>query len=271
MKKLFLPLFLLVCTISRAGDNPPLGARSLGMAGCGTALTGDLWNAQNNQAGLAFIKDFQAGAFYESRFMVDGLGMKAFATALPTKKGTFGFSMSSLGLGKLYSETKAGISYSKTFGPKFAASMQFDYFNTHIGENYGSSSTFGGEFGLIAIPVKNLTIGFHMFNPTRSKLNAALDERLPVIMRLGTVYHFSDRVFLSVEAEKDVDFKPIIRAGIEYRPIPNFYLRAGAASNPGLMAFGFGIVMKKLRLDIASSFHSQLGFSPSVGLQYGIE
>jgi hypothetical protein len=271
MKKLLLPFFLLIFSFAKAGDNPPLGARSQGMAGCGTALTGDLWNVQNNQAGLAFVKHFQAGAFYESRFLVTDLGMKGFAAAMPIKQGVFGLEVTSLGLGKLYSENKIGFGFSKSFGKKFAAAVQLDYFNTHIAENYGSASTFCGEFGLIAVPVKNLTIGFHMYNPTRSKLSGSLDERIPTIMRLGTRYDFSDRVFLSLEAEKDVDYKPIIRGGIEYRPVQNFYLRVGAASNPGLMSFGFGIIMKKLRLDLASSFHSQLGFSPSVGLQYGIE
>lgn len=271
MKKLLFPLFIFFFTNAHAGDNPVIGARSLGMAGCGTALTGDLWNAHNNQAGLAFVKNFQAGAFYESRFLVNDLGMKAVAAAMPTKFGVFGMEVTSLGLGKLYSENKVGVAYARTFGPKFSASVQLNYFNTHIGENYGSSSTASGEFGLIAIPVKNLAIGFHMYNPTRSKLKGGLDERLPTVMRLGTVYSFSDRVLISVEAEKDVDYKPVVRGGLEYRPVPNFYLRAGAASNPNLMAFGFGIVMKKLRLDIASTFHSQLGFSPSVGLQYGIE
>ena len=271
MKKLLSPIFILLFFTAHAGDNPALGARQLGMAGCGTALTGDLWNAQNNQAGLAFIKNFQAGAFYENRFLVSDLGMKAFAAAMPTKLGTFALEVTSLGLGKLYSENKAGVSYSRKFGPKFSASVQLNYFNTHIGENYGSASTATGEFGIIAMPVKNLTIGFHLYNPTRSKLSGGLDERLPTVMRLGTVYRFSDQVFVTVEAEKDVDYKPVIRGGLEYRPVPNFYLRAGAASNPGVMAFGFGIVMKKLRLDLASTFHSQLGFSPSVGLQYGIE
>lgn len=271
MKKLLLPVFILLFSTIHAGDNPPLGARSLGMAGCGTALTADIWNAQNNQAGLAFIKNYQAGIFYENRFMLSELGMKGFAAAAPFKAGTVGLEVTSLGLGKLYSETKIGGSFAKTFGPRFAAALQLNYFNTHIAENYGSSTTVCGEFGLIAIPVKNFTVGFHMYNPTRAKLNGNLDERLPTIMRLGTVYSFSDRVLISVEAEKDVDYKPVIRGGLEYRPVPNFYLRAGAASNPGLIAFGFGIVMKKLRLDIASSFHSQLGFSPSVGLQYGLE
>lgn len=271
MKKLLFPILIFLFSTAHAGDNPVLGARSLGMAGCGTALTGDLWNAQNNQAGLAFIKNFQAGAFYENRFFAGDLGMKAFAAALPIKSGVFGFEVTSLGLGKLYSENKVGLAYAKSFGPKFSASVQLNYFNTHIGENYGSSSTVSGEFGLIAMPVKNLTIGFHIYNPTRSKLNGGLAERLPTIMRLGTVYQFSEQVFISLEAEKDVDYKPVVRGGLEYRPVPNFYLRAGASSNPGLMAFGFGIVMKKLRLDVASSFHSQLGFSPSVGLQYGID
>jgi hypothetical protein len=271
MKKLLLPAFMLFTFILHAGDNPPLGARSLGMAGCGTALSADIWNMQNNQAGLAFMKSYQAGIFYENRFLVSGLGMKGFAAAAPFKMGTVGLEITSFGLGNLYSETKVGGAFAKSFGPRFAAALQLNYFNTHIAENYGSSSAVCGEFGLMAIPVKNLMVGFHMYNPTRTKVNNNLDERLPTIMRLGTTYSFSDRVLLTVEAEKDVDYKPVIRGGIEYRPVPNFYLRAGADSNPGLMAFGFGIVMKKLRLDVASSFHSQLGFSPSVGLQYGIE
>jgi hypothetical protein len=268
MKNIFISIFLLLFSLAKAGDNSPLGARSEAMAGCGTAISADLWNAQNNQAGLAFIKSFQAGAFYESRFLVSGLGMKAFAAALPTKQGTFGLDISSFGY-NLYSENKAGIAYAKAFGTKFAASVQLDYFNTHIAENYGSASAFCGEVGLMAMPVKNLTVGFHIFNVSKSKLSGNLPERLATTMRLGTCYNFSDRVLVSVEAEKDVDYKPVIRGGIEYRPIDNFYIRAGAGTQPGLIAFGCGIVMKKLRLDIASSFHSVLGFSPSIGLQYG--
>lgn len=268
MKSIFISIFVLAFSFAKAGDNSPLGAREQAMAGCGAAISGDLWNAQNNQSGLAFIKTFQAGAFYESRFLVDGLGMKAFAMALPTKQGTFGLDISSLGF-NLYSENKAGLAYAKAFGTKFAASVQLDYFNTHIAENYGSASTICGEIGLMATPVKNLTIGFHVFNPTRTKISGNLSERLPTIMRLGTCYSFSERVFVSLEAEKDIDYKPVLRGGIEYRPINNFYLRAGASTQPGLIAFGCGIVMKKLRLDIASTFHSVLGFSPAIGLQYG--
>ncbi|GAB4139339.1 MAG: hypothetical protein Fur0041_14450 [Bacteroidia bacterium] len=266
----FITLFSLSVSSLKAFDNPPVGARAQGMAGCGTAVNSDVWGLQNNQAAIAGIKSFQAAMFYESRFLVNGLGMKAFASALPIKQGVFGLSVTSFGY-NLYSENKAGIAYARTFGPKISAGVQINYQNTRIAENYGSASSATAELGILAEPVKNLKIGFHLFNPTRSKLSGNLSERIPTVMRLGALYSFSEKVFLTAEAEKDIDYKANFRGGIEYRPVPNFYLRAGAGSNPGLAAFGFGVVMKKLRLDVASSFHSVLGFSPAVSLQYGLE
>lgn len=79
-------------------------------------------------------------------------------------------------------------------------------------------------------------------------------------MRLGALYNFSKQVFLTVEAEKDVDFNPTIRGGIEYRPTPNFYLRVGAAAIPSLMAFGFGIVNKNYGLTFRHPFIHNLVF-----------
>lgn len=269
LRFLFCFVLLRMCITATAGDNPPLGARALGMAGAGTALQGDVWGVQNNQASLAFIEKFQAAGFYETRFLMNDLGMKAFAAGIPIKNGVFGIGVSSFG-NKLYSENKAGLAYSRKFGPKISAAVQLNFHNTRIAENYGSASTATAEVGFMAEPVKNLTLGFHLFNPTRSKLSGNLAERMPTIMKLGALYKFSDKVFLTGEAEKDADYKASFRAGIEYRPLPSFYLRGGAASNPGMSAFGMGIVMQNLRLDVASTFHSVLGFSPSISLQYGL-
>ncbi len=268
MKHLLITALLGISIAVSATDNPPLGARTQGMAGCGAALNADLWGVQNNQASLAGLEKFQAGIFYESRFMMSDLGMKAFAAGMPTKYGSFGLNVNSFGY-SAYNEMKAGIAYGRKLGEHFSMGVQLDYFNTHLGENYGNSSTVGGEIGIMAEPVKNLTVGLHLFNPTRSKISGNVTERIPTIMRFGMSYKFSEQVFIIAEAEKDVDYKTTFRGGLEYRPLPAFYIRAGAASNPGLVAMGFGVALKKFRLDIASSFHSVLGFSPSVGLQYG--
>ena len=265
---LLIAVLLTSATKLHAGDNAPLGARSLGLAGCGVALQGDLWGVQNNPAALGFVQKFQAGAFYESRFLVPGLGQSAVAAALPTKPGVFGLGISSLSLQNLYMANKVGLSFAKTFGPKLSAAVQLNWVYTRFGNNYGNASAAVAEFGIMAEPVKNLSFGIHIFNLTRSKLGGDSDENLPTVMRAGGAYKFSEQLIVTLEAEKDIDHKPVIRGGIEYRPADVLYLRAGAASNPGLTAFGFGLNMQKLRLDLATTFHPQLGFSPSVGLQY---
>lgn len=270
MKRLILSTFLIIPLLTKAGiDNAPLGARAAGLGGSSVALAGDLWCAHNNQAGLAFVREVQGGLFYENRFLVKALSMKAGAVAVPIKRGTFGLEVSSFGYTQ-YAENKYGLSYAMPFGQKFAMGVQVDYLSLRFGENYGKTGTASGEIGIIAKPLKNLTIGAHLFNPMRSKLAEFNDERVPTIMRFGVNYMFSEKVFITAEAEKDVDFKPVIRGGMEYRPIKEFYIRAGGGSNPGMTSFGFGIAMKNMRLDIASSFHAQLGFTPHVGLQYGI-
>jgi hypothetical protein len=151
-----------------------------------------------------------------------------------------------------------------------AAGVQLDYLTTRIANDYGTAGAPAAELGVIAEPVSHLRIGVHIFNPTRAKLATYNDERIPTLMRFGALYTFSDKVFLSAEMEKDVDFKPVFRGGIEYHPVKEFYLRAGAASNPGLTSFGFGLELKQFRLDLASTFHSVLGFTPQIGLQYVI-
>jgi len=269
MKRL---LYLLAFSPSLAfagGDNTPLGARSAGMGHASVALWGDLWCAHNNQAGLAFVREVQAGVYYENRFLVKALSMKAGAAAIPVKRGTFGLEVNSFGYSQ-YAEGKYGLSYAMPFGEKFAAAVQLDYLTTRIGENYGSNGVPSAELGFVAQPVSNLRFGAHFYNPIRSKLAAFDDERVPTIMRIGATYIFSEKVFISAEVEKDMDFKPVIRGGLEYRPIKELYLRAGGGSNPGSSSFGFGMQLKQFRLDIASTFHSVLGFTPQVGLQYGI-
>jgi hypothetical protein len=118
---------------------------------------------------------------------------------------------------------------------------------------------------------KKLVIGAHVFNPNKAKLTVFNDERIPTIMKVGLLYHFSDKVFGTIEAEKDIDHKPLVKSGIEYKLNEMFYLRAGVATNPFLNTFGFGLFLNNFQLDVASSFHSVLGFSPRMSLTYKIK
>ena len=274
MKKLYLLIFFAfpsaICHLpsAMATDNSPFGSRSAGIGNASVSLT-DIWSVQNNQAGLGWMKEMSGGITYQNQFFAKELSTKAFGFAYPVKKGTFGLCVSNFGY-SLYSENKIGLAFGKSFGEKISAGIMMDYFGTKISE-YGKKNSFVAEMGIQAKPIKNLTLGVHIFNPTRTKIIDYNDERIPTIMRLGFDYKFSEKVFVAVETEKDIEKKAMVKAGLEYKPIKELYLRAGVSSNPSLSCFGIGVMMKQFRLDISSTYHSTLGFSPQISLIYQFE
>lgn len=260
--------FFIACFVSistyATGENWPIGGRSSGMANASVTLN-DLWSIHNNQAGLTGIKNFSAGLYYENRFGLKNLGLKSGAIALPTKSGVIGLSMTYFGY-SLYNESKIGLAYARAFGAKFSAGVQLDYLSTHIAENYGNSSAVAAEIGLRYQINKNLCIGAHIFNPTRAKVADYNNEHAPTIARLGLSYAFSEKLILAAESEKDIDYDPVFKAGIEYRPIKQLYFRTGISTNPVLNAFGFGLEFRSFNLDFSASYHQTLGFTPQVSL-----
>jgi hypothetical protein len=267
MKKPLLLFLFAFCLLTSAfcQDNSPLGSRSSSLGNASVSLS-DLWSVQNNQAGLGFIKEMNAGVYYQNQFILKELSTKAFAFAMPTKRGTFGICVSNFGY-SLFRQNKYGLAFGKAFGDKISAGIMMDYIGTAIPE-YGKKGSLVAEAGIQAKPRKDLTIGVHIFNLTRAKLADYNDERIPTIMRLGADYKFSDKVFVALETEKDIDKKAMFKAGLEYKPIKELYLRAGISTNPSLSCFGIGIQLKQFRLDISSTYHSTFGFSPQMGLLY---
>lgn len=270
MKHIFIFLVIFQCALFnlKAADNYPVGARSAGVANASVTYS-DVWSSFHNQAGLAQLKDISAGVYFENKFLLSDLSVKSFTLAIPASKaGTFALSAILFG-GSLYSEKKVGVAYAKKLGEKFSAGVQLDYLSTFIAENYGTRNTFAVEAGIIAEPIRNLKLGIHLFNPNKAKLAVYADERVPVIMRFGSSYKFSEKVLVSAEEEKDIDQKSVFKAGLEYHVVDVLYLRGGIASNPSLSTFGFGLKLNhQFTIDMASSWHQQLGFSPQFSLGY---
>jgi len=251
-----------------AADNYPVGARSAGVANASVTYS-DVWAAYHNQAGLALLKNISLGTYFENRFLVSQLGLRSFAAAVPVNKiGAFALSGTFFGY-TVYSEKKAGLAFAKKLGEKISAGVQLDYMNTFFNDEfYGSRSSFAVEGGILAEPIKNLRIGVHVFNPSKAKIAEYGDERIPVIMRFGASYKFSEKVLVSSEVEKDIDYKNVFKAGVEYHPIDVLYIRGGISSNPSLSCFGFGLKLKQFLIDVSTQYHEVLGFSPQVSLGY---
>jgi hypothetical protein len=247
-------------------DCRPVGSRASAL-GNSTASLSDTWSAAQNQAGLGLVRVPGAGVFYENRFLIKELSIRSAVLAMPVKVGTMGLALTDFGY-SLYKENKYSLSFGKAFSKNFSVGMALDYLSTRIAEGNGNFATVVGEIGMQAKPNKNLVIGAHLYNPTRSQLDKHSTERAPAVLQLGIGYSFSSQVFLTAETEKDIAKNAIFKVGIEYQPINNFYLRIGISTEPVLTAFGFGVHLKSFQVDIAAAYHQTLGITSKLGLSY---
>ena len=264
---LLLLLFLIPATLFAGGDIFPLSARNAGMCRSSVALTG-FWNIHNNQAGLATLERPTVGISYESKFSLSKLSNKTAAFAYPTNFGVLGVDFNHFGYSQ-YSEMKIGLVYARAFGKYIRIGLQLDYLQTTLGDGYGSKSNATFELGVQSDITEEITLGAYVFNPIRVKLSDYADERIPAIFRFGLTWHFSDSFLATAEAEKSSFYpKVIIRGGLEYNLKKKFIFRTGFSSGEEVFAFGFGLNLKGVRLDLSAVMHQTLGFTPQASLSY---
>jgi len=263
-------IFLLLSSIPLIGQNGSTysnGARSSAIGNTGINFT-DINSIFTNQAGLAKLENISFLVAAERRFSIADLNNLSAGFAIPTQSGTFGISINYFGF-DLYNESKIGIAYSRKFMDKLSIGVQFDMLNTQIAE-YGSKNLFTFEVGLQSELNDQFTLGFHLFNPVRQEI--VEEEYLPSVIQAGVSYQPTKKVVVNVELEKDIDFPFTIKTGIEYEMVENFWLRIGVNTEPVAFSFGIGYLMKSgLRLDIASSYHQELGFTPAVSLGFDLK
>ena len=266
---------LLFCAskVHAANDNYLFGGRHAGMGNAAVSLY-DFWAISHNQAGIARLGNTRGGFYFENRYLTKELGLGAAAFALPTNTGVFGLSLSYFGYSQ-YHESKVGIAYARTLSERLSVGVQFNYMYTFVG---GKSSNSTGnvtlELGMIYELLPGLNVGAHIFNPSREKFASVdnlYDEYIPTIIRFGMSFHFSDRVMVALESENDINRKPVFKVGVEYQLADQFFVRGGIGTNPTQNAFGFGFHTGSFFIDLSSSFHYVLGYSPQASIIYELK
>jgi len=262
-----------ISTYVYSGHDNILGARSGGLGKSSVTLSG-FWAGFNNQAALANYNKLAAGIYYENQFIIKEMGLAAGGFILPTKTGNFGLNLTWFGYNN-YNEKKVGLGYGRKFGKSFSAGIQLDYLSTYIAEDYGRKDLLTFELGFMVSIGENIIFGGHLFNPVPVYLQKEFNDRVPTVFTIGASYKISEELFITLETEKNSEFKPLIRGGIEYQIIDRVAVRIGYSTLPSqtgstkfsiasLYTFGFSLNFDKLNIDFSSSYHNVLGWSPSI-------
>ena len=272
MKKIyFLIIFLLFFLPAKTQYNV-YNAALISM-GCSGVAINDFSASMNNQAAWGNLKDIHLGIGYDSKFMLKELSNRHISFALPlgTDRGTGGININQFGYSQ-FNITKAGIGYGRTLWPKFSVGFQFDAFHVATAdENYGNTTAFTIEGGFQYKLNDKIGLGTHIFNPIQTKLDRNTGEKLPSSISLGMTYKPDEALLLAADIVKN-QFQPAsVRAGFCYNIAKPFCIRSGFSTAPFTVGGGVGIIFKKLTIDIATSYHQVLGFSPALTISYSFE
>ena len=245
----------------------PVGGRVAAMGGTSVAAR-DVWALQNNPAGTAYLEGWQCGLYYENRW---GLRETAFKSAVLTQAisdiGCLGLSVDQFG-GTKYSENKLGLAYARAFGPYLQMGLQTDLLWLHWGEGYPDRVGVGFTLGMQSQLTERLRVGACAFTPLFGR--GTLGNRLPMVMRLGWAYRFTDTFVGQGELEYDHSRQGMrIGSGFEYVVADRFSLRAGAQYHPNLLSFGVGYRIGPVHMEVSAQLHQALGASVQIGILYG--
>lgn len=269
MKHFLLICFSMLISISSSAFQyyKTVGAKSISMGGI-SLLPADFWSVFNNQAGLATNNYWAGGFAYDSYLGIDkNLSLKSAGLIIPTKSGTFGLNLNYYGY-SAYNEQKIGLAYGKSLGKMVTVGLQIDYLSVNIGNDYGNAGAVTFELGIIAQISDNWQIASHVFNPFMVKIGQINPETVPAIIKIATAYNIDQDILLLAEYEQQTDIRGVFKVGMEYRVIEQFFVRGGLSTNPDLFSFGIGLKMSNLNLDVGTSYHQVLGFSPKAALYY---
>lgn len=222
----------------------------------------DVFSFSSNQASLAQIKNATAGVYSERKFLLTALSSYNGAVALPTSSGNFGLKAGYYGFSD-YNETQLGLAYARSLGNKVDLGVQFDYNNIHIA-GYGNASAVSVEIGAIMHITGQLHTGIHINNPVGGKFGKDQEEKLPSVYTAGLGYEASEKFFISTEIIKEEDQPVNINAGIQYKFLPQLLVRGGVSTATSSVWIGIGVLWKTFRVDVATTYHPQLGITPGL-------
>lgn len=252
-------LFLLPHLTNAIDYNRIVGGRA---ASLGRTAIADqsVWSVHNNPSGIALLKGWSFGLYYENQWMLKETAFKSGSlTASIPKVGCFGLSVNQFGSSQ-YNESSFGLAYARSFGPYLQMGLRVDYLLLHFGEGYPNRGAFDFALGVQSQVTEKLRLGACLTHPIMSRWKTLNEDQLPIVMRLGMSYQLTQTFVGQVDVERDSGRDGVrIGAGFEYQLFNRFWMRVGVQHNPNMLSFGIGYQLGWLKIDISAQMHQMLG------------
>ena len=257
-------LLLSVHVVAAQSVSTQIGARANGI-GYASASLFDTWSIFNNVAGLAKVDKASVGFTYDLHPSTSGANRTAAVFALPTPVGVAGIGAYRFG-DQLYNEHIISAGFANKFGLA-ALGAQINYIQ-YTADGFGTKGVASVNLGGIAELTPRLFIGAYVINVNQPNISG--EEKLPTKLIAGLGIKPIDKVIIAAEIEKDLNYDPTWKMGIEYFFHKKICARTGYNLHPNTAFFGLGFKTSKFTIDYAiqHSILLSLSHQASVGYQF---
>jgi len=245
------------------------GAKQIALSNSDAAMCNDVFSVFNNMAGLDCLTKTQIGLFYSpSPFGFKELANGYLCVNRPFEFGSLGIGVMTYGF-DLYKENRFTAAYSRQIFPGYYAGASINYQTVSI-KNYGSSGSLFFNAGFLCSFVRNLYWGVYINNVTRASIGSDKNQ-LPTVLNSGFCYTPKENLYINAAIEKDFDYNPSLKFGIDYTIISLLSLRTGFSTEPETFTAGIGINYLYFNCDYSILNHPDLGITHQFGIIINFE
>lgn len=230
-----------------------------------TVATENFWSIFCNPAGMIKTDKITAGISVENRFLLKELKYYSIGLLLPTKWGHTGLTFHHSGF-NLFHTYQIGLSYARRLGSGISTGLKLYYLRYSYPEERRAHHLASFDLGIIFYLNSSLNIGIQVLSPVNAIRNSKYKITQPTIVRAGLAYLISSELLFLFEIDKALQEKISLRSGFEYSFRQQIFIRAGLRTQPTQFSFGIGLKYSGLVIDMASSYNTILGFSPSISV-----
>ena len=254
------------CNAASQAITEPVAASYVSLGAYSSHFT-DVYATRSNAASLAQLKQSAVAVYGERRFMISELSLYTASLGMVTGIGNFGFHGSYFGF-NLSNQSQVSLSYGRKISAKADIGASFYYNQIRQAGIYGSSGSFTAGAGLLLHLTPKIHAGISIYNPTGASYDKEKQEHIPSQYSFGMGYDASEKLFIAAEMVKTEGFPVNVNAGFQYRFIPQFFIAGGIATANAKYYAALGWNLAFFRMDIAMSYHPQLGLSPGLLVLY---
>ncbi|MBO9632512.1 MAG: hypothetical protein J7578_05295 [Chitinophagaceae bacterium] len=221
----------------------------------------DIFSCKINPAALGTLRHFQAGAYVEKKYLLQGLRQYSIIAAAPTAAGGWSFSMDYSGLAS-YRQWESSLAWGRKLG-KLSIGAQVDHAVQHAG-SYGNKSWFSAGLSSIWQLSPVLSAGWQLFRLTGRLLSGTEGERPAYGYSAGLGLQIAPGLLLETRLIKNEGQASSVLAGIHYKADERLVTSCLLDLTDTRPSMRVKWLSGNFQLGVTGSYHPLLGFSPGV-------